>query len=54
MSTCTVCHGYGHYLIGRDPDLEDLCMCEAGDALRSPGELTLKRLFEAFKGIETP
>lgn len=46
--TCPVCNGYGHFVISKDPDEEDLCMCIAGDALRSPGELALKRLFEAF------
>ncbi len=48
MSVCTVCNGHGHYYISRDPDEEDLCSCEAGDRLRSPGEMNLKRLMNAF------
>lgn len=53
MSVCTVCHGYGHYIVSKDPDEEDLCLCPAGDALRSPGELALKRLYEAFNKERT-
>lgn len=45
---CPICKGHGHYLVSHDPDEEDLCMCEAGDRLRSPGEMTLKRLMHAF------
>lgn len=50
---CPVCNDTGHYLYSRDPDLEDLCTCDAGDHLRSPGEMALKLLFNAFKGLET-
>lgn len=45
---CTVCNDHGHYMISRDPDEEDLCSCVAGDKLRSPGEMNLKRLMHAF------
>lgn len=45
---CPVCKGNGWYLYSRDPDLDDLCSCEAGDKLRSPGEMALKLLMNAF------
>ena len=53
MSVCTVCNGHGHYMFSRDPDEEDLCSCEAGDRLRSPGEMNLKRLMNAFNQERT-
>lgn len=53
MSVCTVCNGHGHYVTSKDPDEEDLCMCDAGDKLRSPGEMTLKLLMNAFNQERT-
>lgn len=51
---CPVCRGHGWYLYSRDPDLDDLCACDAGDRLRSPGEMTLKLLMNAFNEERTP
>lgn len=51
--TCSVCKDSGHYVISRDPDEDDLCACDAGDRLRSPGEMNLKRLMCAFNEERT-
>lgn len=50
---CPICLDRGHYILSRDPDEEDLCGCDAGDRLRSPGEMNLKRLMHAFNEERT-
>lgn len=45
---CPTCNDSGHFTVSKDPDEEDLCHCLAGDRLRSPGEMNLKRLMHAF------
>ena len=50
---CRICGGAGFYMICRDPDLDEVCTCRAGDVFRGPWQNALNELMHAFDGERT-